>query len=145
VQLWWRYSSRIPSCFECDQRLFRRISQRTPSIRHHQLWSSKSFAWEQVRYRVNIVRLYSQPLGGNYGSVNIDQHFHEWMIKTFGRAYTDVPIYERGPGSKFMDCFGMTKRTFSTSQAQRAFHISPIAMSTDSDKYDEDGGIVVVA
>jgi hypothetical protein len=66
------------------------------------------------------------------------------MIETFGKAFTDVPFKDRGPGSKFMDCFEICKQKFDTSQGQRSFEIWPIRMATQSFKYDYDEGSVTL-
>ena len=67
------------------------------------------------------------------------------MKETFGRAFTDVPIKDRGSGSKFMDCFESCKKKFDTTQGQRSFKIWPIRMTTQSFKYNDDEGSVTLS
>jgi hypothetical protein len=64
------------------------------------------------------------------------------MKETFGQAFTDVPIKDRGQGSKFMDCFESCKKKFDSTPGQQSFEIWPIRMSTQSSKYDDDEGCV---
>ena len=64
------------------------------------------------------------------------------MVEKFGQAFTDVPIKDRDPGSKFMDCFESCKKKFDSTDRQQSFEIWPIRMSTQSSKYDDDEGSV---
>ena len=67
------------------------------------------------------------------------------MVETFGQAFIDVPVKDRGPGSKFMDCFESCKKKFDTSLGQQSFEIWPIRMTTQSFKYDDDEGSVTLS
>ncbi|KAK8212751.1 hypothetical protein IWZ01DRAFT_541403 [Phyllosticta capitalensis] len=53
-------------------------------------------------------------MGGNVGSTYIDRNFNQWLINTFGNAYTSIPAKKRGPGSALMRSFETAKRTFSS-------------------------------
>jgi hypothetical protein len=85
-------------------------------------------------------------LGGKCGSTYIDRNFNQWMIKTFGEAYTSLPLKRRGPGSEFMRSFEVAKRSFGSEEAQRAMlEIDHIHMDTfDCSFYDSDEGCVLL-
>lgn len=53
-------------------------------------------------------------MGGKVGSTYIDRNFNQWLINTFGNAYTSIPAKKRGPGSALMRSFETAKRTFSS-------------------------------
>ena len=86
----------------------------------------------------------NENVGGKCGSTYIDRNFNEWMVNTFGRAFTNVPVKDRGPGSRFMDCFESCKKKFDSTEGQQSFEIWPIRMSVQSPKYEEDEGSVVL-
>jgi hypothetical protein len=66
------------------------------------------------------------------------------MVRTFGEAYTSLPIRQRGPGSYFMRSFKVAKRSFGEENADSAaFDIDHLYMSApESTFYDAEEGCV---
>jgi hypothetical protein len=76
--------------------------------------------------------------GAMCGSTFIDRNFNEWMIKTFGEAYTNLDLDMRGPSSNFFHQFEAAKRNFSGPNHTRRIDIWPINMNIpQSAKYNK--------
>jgi len=54
-------------------------------------------------------------IGGKCGSTYIDREFHQWMSRTFGKAFDNLKFEKIGPGSPFMKNFESCKRNFGSS------------------------------
>ncbi|KAK8235183.1 hsp70-like protein [Phyllosticta capitalensis] len=80
---------------------------------------------------------------GKCGSTMIDRAFCEWMEKQFGEAYTDLPLADRGPGSRLMRDFEDHKATFGSETLRNLkreyVEVEPLEMDVARlSKYDQD-------
>ena len=64
-----------------------------------------------------LLRL-KKSLGGKCGATTIDRNFQNLMHRRFGKAFDDLPISQKGPGSRFMREFEGIKKDFSNNTYQ---------------------------
>ncbi|KAK7535588.1 hypothetical protein IWX49DRAFT_602368 [Phyllosticta citricarpa] len=81
--------------------------------------------------------------GGKLGSTYIDRNFNQFMIDTYGDAYTQISPKKRGPGSAMMRSFETAKRTFGSGShgrnEDRLIEIEHVNMRTPSSwRFDEE-------
>ncbi|KAK8161278.1 hsp70-like protein [Phyllosticta citrichinensis] len=82
-------------------------------------------------------------MGGKLGSTYIDRNFNQFMIDTYGDAYTQIAPKKRGPGSAMMRSFETAKRTFGSGShgrnEERLIEIEHVNMRAPSTwRFDED-------
>ncbi|RAH43079.1 Hsp70 family protein [Aspergillus brunneoviolaceus CBS 621.78] len=54
-------------------------------------------------------------IGGKCGSTAIDRNFYKLMSHRFGKAFDNLPVSAKGPGSHFMNRFEVIKKDFGNS------------------------------
>ena len=68
------------------------------------------------------------------GSTYVDRHFRDLMGRRFGRAFDDLPMERKGPGSPFMEDFQRIKHNFRASDSEtKGIHLE---MDLDMDEID---------
>lgn len=60
---------------------------------------------------------------GKSGSTYIDCGVHEWMERTFGDAFTAIPVSKTSPGSAFLDSFEQIKKIFDGKDMKKQYPI----------------------
>lgn len=91
--------------------------------------------------------------GGKSGSTYIDFGLHEYMVASYGDAFTSLPRGKTGAGSKFLDDFQVVKKTFTGKDMKKTFRLSLPSLgkafqerSTTPIGYDfEDGDVLISA
>jgi hypothetical protein len=58
----------------------------------------------------------------------VQREFERWLETTFGQAFISVPIFERGPGSKFAAEFEALKQEFEQDMARSYFLGLPMSL-----------------
>ena len=67
-------------------------------------------------------------IGAKIGGTQIDRNFHELLAEWFGEAFTELPAYRIGPGSRFMNEFEQVKKNFDGTRRLRPFKL-PLVIS----------------
>lgn len=85
-------------------------------------------------------------IGGKCGSTFIDRNFQRWMARTFKSAWENLKPEKKGPGSRLMRDFEVTKRDFGTQGTlDKRFEIEfVIPNASDSEHYDADEGLIIL-
>ncbi|KAK3670596.1 hypothetical protein LTR78_009564 [Recurvomyces mirabilis] len=83
-------------------------------------------------------------VGGKCGSTYIDRNLHRLMQTRFGRAFDEIEMRRKGPGSRFMESWERVKRSFVEPEDHRVREVGPLRMKnvSSSQYYDEDESMV---
>jgi hypothetical protein len=67
------------------------------------------------------------------------------MSKRFGKNFEDLPLSQKGPGSRFMTSFETQKKSFGLSDDREDREIGPIRLDIPGSEYfDEDERLVIL-
>jgi len=82
--------------------------------------------------------------GGKCGSTFIDRNLHLLMRKRFGKAFEEIEMRRKGPGSRFMNEWERVKRSFGAKGDDQVKEIGPLNLKgvKSSQYFDDEDGMV---